>query len=80
MVFLLFVISIFVLEAILQADKKRQKQELSHAPSEPRPEDRKSQSEDLIALLEALQNHAEPPSNQPVAGDKGYNRERGRTE
>lgn len=69
MVFLLFAISIIVLEAILQADKKRQKPELAPAQSE-------LLSQDLRALMQALQNYAAPapPSNQPVARDKGYNR------
>ncbi len=77
MVFLLFAISIAVLEAILHADKNRRK---------PEPDLR---SQDLRALSQALQNEAPAdvntekpglPSTEPVVAETGYNRERGRTE
>jgi hypothetical protein len=86
MVFLLFVISIAVLEAILHADKNRER---SQTPGPRNLQSRDLRAQDLRALSQALQNEApadvkteEPglPSTEPVVAEKGYNRERGRTE
>src|ERR1700730_2160740 len=78
MVFLLFVISVAVLEAILHADKKWQRRprlarsdrQLSLlAAQELLSQDLKSRSQDLKVLLQALQNHVQEDVQADVKAD-----------